>query len=85
MSTTVRIPKKMKKLLASIAAKKNISQQAVLMQALEDLQRKLHWEQFNQAYSTLREDPERWEDEESERSLWDSTLADGLDEEEGLR
>ncbi len=36
----------------------------------------------NAAFEALRDDPEQWAEIESERRLWDSTLSDGLDQEE---
>lgn len=81
MTTTVRISEETKKVLASIASRKGISQQAVLAEAVEEYRRKLHWEQFNEAYSALRSDRRSLAEEKSERGLWDATLADGLEKE----
>ena len=36
----------------------------------------------NAAFAALRDDPEQWAEIESERRLWNSTLSDGLGEEE---
>jgi hypothetical protein len=33
----------------------------------------------NRAYAALKADQKAWEEEREERSLWDSTLADGLE------
>lgn len=33
----------------------------------------------NQAYVNLRANPEMWEQERQERSLWEGSLADGLE------
>ena len=32
----------------------------------------------NDAYGTLRADPQAWQDLQDERAAWDATLADGL-------
>jgi hypothetical protein len=34
----------------------------------------------NAEYAALRGDPEAWAEIEAERALWDSSIADGLDE-----
>jgi hypothetical protein len=36
-------------------------------------------EACNAAYTELKQDPERWQEELEERALWEATLADGLD------
>jgi hypothetical protein len=47
--------------------------------AIEAYRRKRPLERGNQAYAALRNDTKAWEQELSERRLWESTLADGLD------
>jgi hypothetical protein len=56
--------------------------QAVLEKAVEAYRRKLFLEEVNRAYAELREDPDAWANLESERAAWDSTLADGLPQDE---
>jgi hypothetical protein len=38
-------------------------------------------DEVNAAYSKLRRDPRAWNAEQTERALWDRTLADGLGDE----
>jgi hypothetical protein len=53
--------------------------QELLEKAIETYRRKRLLEGGNQAYAALRNDAKAWEQELSERRLWESTLADGLD------
>jgi len=54
--------------------------QAILEHALEQYRRQQLLEATNAAYAALRTDAEAWADLERERSDWDQTLADGLEE-----
>jgi hypothetical protein len=36
--------------------------------------------ELNEAYGRLQADPVAWEEELAERALWETTLADGLDD-----
>jgi len=54
--------------------------QSVLEQALEQYRRQQLLEATNAAYAALHTDAEAWTDLERERSDWDQTLADGLEE-----
>ena len=54
--------------------------QKVLEKAIEAYRRKRLLEGGNEAYAALRKDAKAWERELSERRLWESTLADGLDQ-----
>jgi hypothetical protein len=37
------------------------------------------WVAVNAGYAALRADPAAWAEEEAERSVWETTLLDGLD------
>jgi hypothetical protein len=50
------------------------------MSALRDCQAKQFFESVNSAYAALREDPKQWQEELDERTAWDATLSDGLDD-----
>jgi len=39
------------------------------------------WADFNAGYAALRADPVAWAEEQAERALWDTTMADGLRDE----
>ena len=46
----------------------------------ETIDRQEFLERANQAYATLRNNPEAWQEELAERELWEQTLADGVRE-----
>jgi hypothetical protein len=54
--------------------------QSVLEHALEQYRRQQLLEATNTAYAALQSDAEAWVDLERERTDWDQTLADGLEE-----
>ncbi|GEM_PF-6218356 len=37
------------------------------------------FDEVNQAFLTLKNNPETWQEELTERKLWDNTLLDGID------
>jgi predicted transcriptional regulator len=76
---TVRVSSRTHEELREIAQAVGESMQTVIEQAVEDLRRKLFFEETNEAYMALRSDPNAWAEIEEERALWDQTLADGLD------
>jgi hypothetical protein len=47
---------------------------------VDDFDRESFWKQVNSACKALRNDPIAWQKELEERSAWDATLADGIDE-----
>lgn len=55
--------------------------QAILDNAVEEYRRRLFWERVDAAASDLRKDPAAWQEELAERRAWDTTLADGMDDE----
>jgi hypothetical protein len=55
----------------------------VLDNALDVYRRKLFFDQMNAGYAELRADTQAWAEHEAERKLWDTTLMDGLDRDEG--
>ena len=52
----------------------------VLARALDLYQRHRFWQDVNEAYARLRADPKAWAEELAERALWDTALADGLED-----
>lgn len=54
---------------------------SILEKAVEEHRRRRFLEDVNAAYSVMREDPEVWEEVEAERSAWDVTMGDGLQDE----
>jgi hypothetical protein len=56
--------------------------QAIVDRALEEMWRKDFWKRTNAAFAALRRDPDAWKSEQEERSAWDVTLADGIENDE---
>ena len=51
--------------------------QTVLDATIEQYRRDLFFRDLDDGFARLRADPEAWEEEVSERRLWESTLMDG--------
>jgi hypothetical protein len=79
-SLTIRVSRSTHELLRDLASKSNTTITAVVDEAVRDLQRKKFWEDFNAECAALRADPEAWADLRQEDSVWDQTLADGLED-----
>jgi predicted transcriptional regulator len=80
MTTTIRVSTQTRELLNQLAHQSGISMQSVLEQALEQYRRQQLLAATNAAYTALQADSEAWAKLEHERSAWDETLADGLEE-----
>ncbi len=52
----------------------------LLDQAVRLLEEDRFLDSANAAFAAAREDPEAWRSEQTERRLWEGTLADGSDE-----
>ncbi len=78
-TSTVTIGDTFYQILAELSASSGKSIQAVLEQAIEQYRRQQFLEAANQAYITLRNNSEAWQEELEERSVWDITLEDGLE------
>jgi predicted transcriptional regulator len=79
-STTVRVSDETHELLRKLAAATGEPMQRVLERAVENYRREQFFAELNAAYERLRADPVAWEEELAERALWETTLADGLDD-----
>ncbi len=79
-SLTVRISRQSHKTLRELAKRTRRPMLAVLDEALSEYERKYFWEQTNAAYAALRKNPKEWKEELAERSAWDMTLSDGLED-----
>ena len=53
--------------------------QSVLDQAIENYRRSLFLTRANQAFTALRQNETLWQEEISERQLWEKTIADGVE------
>jgi len=54
--------------------------QEIVEQAVENYRRQQLLAAANIAYAALRADPDAWAEMEAERTAWDATLADGLED-----
>jgi len=81
-SATVRIDRQTYAVLQQLAGSAGESMQTILERAINEYQAKCFWQQMDTAYRALRADSNAWEDERTERDLWDSTLMDGLEADE---
>ena len=79
-STTVRITEETHELLRKLAAATGEPLQKVLERAVENYRRQQFFAELDVAYERLRADPVAWAEELEERALWETTLADGLDD-----
>jgi predicted transcriptional regulator len=79
-STTVRVSEHTHELLRKLAEASGEPLQKVLERAVENYRRQQFYAEFNAAFERLRADPVAWEEELAERALWETTLADGLDD-----
>jgi hypothetical protein len=78
---TVRINAEDREVLRELAAREGEPMQAILAKALEAYRRQRFLEDANRAFANLKADRDAWGQEAEERKLWESTLADGMDEE----
>jgi hypothetical protein len=79
-SLTVRIGSTSRDILREIAAREGASMQTMLEKAIEAYRRQSFLHELNSAYVALRRDPKKWLAIAQERSAWDATLRDGLEE-----
>ena len=66
------------KALLTLVESSGHTTQAVLDQAIENYRRQIFLEQANEAFIRLRQNEELWEDELTERTDWEMTIADGV-------
>lgn len=77
--TQVRISNTTHQILRHLSAEIGESMQSIVEEAIEQYRRRRFLEGLNQDFKTLKEDPEAWQEELAERSLWDNTLLDGVE------
>jgi hypothetical protein len=76
---TIRIAEADHAVLSEMSKTSGKPMSAILADAIQELRRTRLLRQTNEAYARLRQDPKAWREETAERSLWDSTLADGME------
>lgn len=77
---TTRVSEPTREILRTLSEISGESIQAILDKAVELYRRQHFLEEANRAYEGLRRNPKLWKAEQAERSVWNSTLADGLEE-----
>jgi len=76
MSTTIRVSEETRDRLASLATSTGRPMTRVLDDAVEALERKVFFHQFNRRYQELRDDPATWSAIEEERRVEEGALGD---------
>ena len=82
MSKMIRISPETYKTLDTISKKTGMSKKLFTEEAIERFAREKFLELAGQAYSRTQKNPQAWNKELEERALWETTLADGIDEED---
>ena len=76
MSTTIRVSEETRDRLASLATSTGRPMTRVLDDAVEALERKVFFDQFNRRYQELRDDSAAWSAIEEERRVEEGALGD---------
>lgn len=76
MSTTIRVSERTRDRIAALAETTNRPMTAVVEQALDALERRVFFAEFNERYRELRDDPLAWAEIETERDVEASVLHD---------
>jgi len=79
MSTTIRISASAHATLRQISVATGQTLQATVEGAVELLRRQRFLAEVNSGYARLQQDRQAWTEEQAERDLWESTIADGLE------
>jgi hypothetical protein len=84
-TTTIRVSPEAHRILKLASEERGIS----LVEALDEItkawEREHFFQEFNNAYATLRENATVWAEEQDERRLWDAALTDNIEEEDGSK
>lgn len=79
-SETVRIRRSSHAKLKELAEQSGDSMADVLAKAIDAYHRQMFLEGLNLDFASLRSAPDAWEEELAERRAWDTSLADGLED-----
>jgi hypothetical protein len=79
MSQTVRIDPAAHAVLSNIARASHLTLTEALTRAISAYEREVFLQGLTDDFASLRADPKHWEQERSERALWDQTNSDGLE------
>ena len=78
---TVRIAPSAHAALREIADAKHIPMTEALTNAVETYRRQVFLEGLASDYAALRADPKAWAEEQADLEVWDTAIADGLEDE----
>jgi predicted transcriptional regulator len=81
MAETVRIDPSSHATLAEIARASASESGMCFARAVESYRRELMIQAMDADYGALRDDPKAWAEEQADRAAWETTSADGLDDE----
>jgi len=70
MNTTIKVPSETRDRIASVADQEQVSQAAVVEQALDALEQRNFWNAVDAGYQRLRADDDEWSDYVAERDEW---------------
>jgi hypothetical protein len=63
-----------------LAARSKTSIGAIVDQAVEEFQRKRFWQEYTEGYAKLASQPEAWRGFHEEAGVWETTLADSIED-----
>ena len=79
-TTTIRITEDTHQTLRNLAKATRLPIHQVVAKALEQYEERRFWDEVDEAYARIWADPKAAAEERAERALWETTLADGLED-----
>jgi predicted transcriptional regulator len=84
-SLTVRVSRSTHGRLRELAERTGETMADIVDLAVRNYQRERFWADYHAAHAAIQADPSAWADLQDEVESWDSTLADGLEEQPNER
>lgn len=82
-TATVRVSEQSHDLLRRLSEEKGISMIEALDLVLAEWEKQQFFRSLNASFAALRSDPAAWEEELEERRLWDQSLGDDVEDDDG--